>query len=486
MIKKLFLFILILPILLFSQDARKNNHGSYIMPYQDDYSNTYYYLTWSSSYATDWEHDIYNETIYFDESGNLVILTSADTYISDIEAQEPVNASINTNDNTILSVWEDGSDTDAPNVNGQLHTPDGTILKTNWVIAGGTGAQHSANTSHLGNKYLIFYADEAPPATVGAVLKAKVIDDNTGNETQAINFSPNDEDHWWPVSASNAEQNRTLIIWGNDGYATRGSVLYKNEGEIQEIQPSQDFLTNTQQYYYQVEWLQEIAQFLLIARNGSYDAITDQSQICLIDTSGNITSTTILDGGIIREAKMAVKWSESNQVYSIFYPSGTNNLTHFSIDNTATISESSNQIIAHTDLFEMEWVSTGIWATFVKSLSGNDLFDTHHIALFIMNDNFSDDVIKIPIHLNTDLFTHIGNSENSIDDRNNIFPNPTSSLIYLPSNFQNKQYKIYATFGNLVQSGISQSNSIDFTQLSKGVYYLKLKDDFNFFKIIKN
>ncbi len=484
MIKKIFLFILLLPTLLFSQDARKNNHGSCIIPYQDDY-NTTYYLTWSSSYATDWEHDIYNETIYFDESGNLIISTSADTYIIDEEAQEPVNASINTTNNTILSVWEDGSDTDAPNIKGQLHAPDGSILKTNWVIAGGTGAQHSASTSHLGNKFLICYADEAPPATAGAVLKAKVIDDVTGEETQTIHFSPNNEDHWWPVSTSNKEQNRTLIIWGNDGYATRGSVLYENEGVIQEIQPSQDYLTNTQQYYYQVEWLEEIAQFLLIARNGAYDAITDQSQICLIDTAGNITNTAILAGGIIREAKMTVKWSESNQIYSVFYPSGTNNLTHFSIDNTATISEFSNQIMAHPDLFEMEWASTGIWATFVKSLSGNDLFDTQHIALFIMNDPFSDNLIKIPIHLNINLFTPTGNTESILENKIKIFPNPTSDKIFLPYLFQNKQYKIYTTLGNLVQSGFSKSNTIDFTQLSKGVYYLKLKDHAIFFKIIK-
>lgn len=224
------------PFAAFSQeppDARSLDHGTCIVEYQINNAKKYY-LTWSSAYPNHWEHDIFNSTISFNNAGNLITESPNKLYIgtgSD-EAQEPVNATLNAKNNYILSVWEDGIDPDGPNGRGQLHKPDGTIIRKNWIIAGGAGAQHSASTSHLSNKYLIFYADEAPPATKGAVLKCKVIDDITGNETQQISFSPNNEDHWWPVSVSNKANTRTLIIWGNDGYAARGSVLSDKAGTI--------------------------------------------------------------------------------------------------------------------------------------------------------------------------------------------------------------------------------------------------------------
>ncbi len=141
------------------------------------------------------------------------------------EAQEPVNATINGVNNQILTVWEDGFGADATNVRAQQHTTDGTIIKSNWLIAGGAGSQHSVNTVHLNDKFLIFYADEAPPSTGEAVVKGKVIDDGTGNESQTISFTPKNEDHWWPVSVRNTSNTRTLIIWGNDGYAARRNSL---------------------------------------------------------------------------------------------------------------------------------------------------------------------------------------------------------------------------------------------------------------------
>ncbi len=45
------------------------------------------------------------------------------------------------------------------------------------------------------------------------------------------------------------------------------TVLYENGGSIQQTQVPQDYLTNIQQYYYQVEWLEHISKFILIARN---------------------------------------------------------------------------------------------------------------------------------------------------------------------------------------------------------------------------
>lgn len=483
--KQIILLIFVsLPILSFSQDPRQFNHGTCIVKY-DNTNTIKYYLTWSSAYNNSWEHDIYNSIIYFDTNGNLITESPDHKYIGTgtDEAQEPVNSTINSTNNYILTVWEDGNANDAPNVRGQLHFPNGSIIKTNWNIAGGLGSQHSAYTSHLGNKYIIFYADEAPPSTGGAVLKAKAIDDSTGNETQSISFTPNDEDHWWPVSVSNTSNTRTLVIWGNDGYAARGTVLYQNAQTIMQTGNPQDYLTDIQQYYYQIEWLENISKFILIARNGAYENITDESKICLIDTLGNLTHSTKVNGGILRESKMAVKWNECNKSYAIFYPSGTNNLTQVFVDQSGTIFPTSNQITNLPELSNKQWVSTGIWSEFVEDSNGNDLFDDKYIALFVMNDVNSNNSIKIPIHLDISLFCL---PFGLIDTNNNelrIYPNPFTTSITLPNEFISFEYQIYTINGQILTTNRLKNNKLNLSFLNNGIYFIRIKG--NIFKLIK-
>ena len=484
MIKRILIIISItLPGLSFSQDLREFNHGTCINKYLGVNNDLKYYLTWSSSYNNGWEHDIYKSIISFNDKGNLVIETPHQIYISANEAQEPVNSAINTGNNYILTVWEDGNGTYAPNIKGQIHMPDGIIIKQNWIIAGGIGSQHSANTSHLNNKFLVFYADEALPSVGGAVVKAKVIDDGNGNEIQSIQLTPNDEDHWWPVSVSNSDNTRTLVVWGNDGYSVRGTVLYDNFGTVEQIGIQQDYLTNTQQYYYQVQWLEHISKFLLIARNGAYNDITDESQICLIDINGNVTNTTIVDGGILREARMAVKWNECNQSYSVFYPSGTNNLTQFFIDSNGSINSTSNQVINHPDLANTQWVSTGIWSEFIKDINGNGLFGDKYIALFIMNDISSNNIIQIPLELDTSLFC-LPSDNDTILNNFKIFPNPIkNSIINLPKEYLYSKYEICNINGQILMKGTIISKEIDLSYLVNGIYFFKIKE--KTYKIIK-
>jgi len=472
-----------LPLISFSQsDPREFNHGTCIVKYLDNNDNIKYYLTWSSSYPDGWEHDIYKSKIYFDTNGNLVTETPDQVFINTNEAQEPVNSVINSDNNYMLTVWEDGSGANAPNVSGQINLPDGTIIKQNWIIAGGSGSQHSAYTSHLSDKFLIFYADEAPPSTGGAVVKAKVINDTTGNELQTINLTPNNEDHWWPVSVSNSDNTKTLVVWGNDGYSVRGTVLKDNSGIIEEVGTQQDYLTNTQQYYYQVTWLDHISKFLLIARNGANNNITDESKICLIDTLGNITNSKLVNGGILREAKMIAKWSANHQSYSIFYPSGTNSLTQIFINSTGTISSTSNQITNLPELSNIQWPSTGIWAEFIENTNGNDLFGNDYIALFIMNDIKSNNIIKIPVRLDAELITSL-----SLVDTNNtefqIYPNPCKNSIYFSDEYLGLDYIIYSTNGKVITKNTVTNNSVDISFLENGNYliYFKTKT----FKITK-
>lgn len=463
-----------------ADDPRLHHHGVCIVEFQsNDQPN--YYLTWSSDFEYGWEHNIYKSIINFDTGGNLVTSINDQNYIGELwdEAQEPVHASINLNNNYILSVWEDGSDPDGPNVRGQIHLPNGNIIKENWIIAGGDGSQHSAQAAHLGNRYLIFYADEAPPATVGAVLKGKVIDHITGEEVQTIQFSPNDEDHWWPITVSNKNNSRTLIIWGNDGYSVMGTVLFDDAGTIKMTQLPQDYLVNTQQYFYHATWLDNISRFLIIARHGAYENLSNQSRVCLIDTLGNRTHTEIIDGGILREARMACKWDKYTNKYDIFYPSNSNELTHFSINNIISISSQSEQITNHPDLKNIKWLSTGIWSIFVKDIQNNDHWNDEHIALFIQNDTLSNNIMKIPVHLSTSLFHSTFKQETSIKS----FLKFKSK--YLRIKLENKYFgekmkiSIFNVLGqNVLSNEVLVYNSfidLDISQLTVGQYFYKIK-----------
>ena len=478
------LLFLSLPLISFAQDPRAFNHGTCIVKYRSN-NAVKYYLTWSSSYNNGWEHDIYNSIIYFAPNGDLMTAYPDQTYIGTgaDEAQEPVNSAINNSNNKILTVWEDGNANDAPNVRGQLHFANGTIIKANWNIAGGLGSQHSANTAHLGNKYLIFYADEAPPATGGAVVKAKIIDDITGNETQSINFTSNDEDHWWPVSVSNTSNTRVLVVWGNDGYAARGTVLYQDGPSVMQTGTPQDYLTDIQQYYYQVEWLENISKFILIARNGAYENITDESKICLIDTLGNLTNSTLVNGGIIREAKMSVKWNECNQSYAIFYPSGINSLTQIFIDPSGIIIPTSNQMGNIPELSNMQWTSTGVWSEFVEDINGNDLFDNKYIALFVMNDVHSNNIIKIPVQLDSSLFClPLGVTDTNYSDFH-IYPSPFTNSIIVPNEYINFEYQIFAINGQIIAKNTITKRELNLSFLNNGIYLIRIKG--KIFKIIK-
>lgn len=463
-------------------DPRTYNHGVCIIEFNN--KNPNYYLTWSSNYQYGWEHNIFNSIISFDIEGNITTNKDNKLYIGSDwdEAQEPVNATINHRNNYILSVWEDGSDSDAPNVRGQLHLPDGTIIKSNWIIAGGEGSQHSAQVAHIGNRYAIFYADEAPPATKGAVVKGKIINDITGSETQSISFTPYDEDHWWPIATSNKSNSRTLLMWGNDGYSVMGTILKEDNDSIIMTHPPKDYIINTQQYYYHSDWLEEISHFLIIARDGAYENIQEQSTACLIDTFGNITSIEKLAGSIIREAKIASRWDSISNQFHIFFPTDTNSLIHFIIDSSAKILPHSSQILKPQELQNIKWGTTGTWSIFVRDIENKDQWNQKYKILFIMNDEYSNNIIKIPVNLSASLFHNISNEAQLVENKTNKFIKLKDNNLYvhLKNHYVNKDINIliFNTKGQTIinEQRILTGNSIKVksNNLSTGQYFYKI------------
>ena len=67
----------------------------------------------------------------------------------------------------------------------------------------------------------------------------------------------------------------------------------------------------------------------------------------------------------------------------------------------------------------------------------------------------------------------------SVDDQNqldiSIYPNPTSDIVYIDGNYTQLKVVVYDILGKQVMKE-SITNSIDISQLEKGVYILQLSD----------
>ena len=67
----------------------------------------------------------------------------------------------------------------------------------------------------------------------------------------------------------------------------------------------------------------------------------------------------------------------------------------------------------------------------------------------------------------------------SVDDQNqldiSIYPNPTSDIVYIEGNYSQLKAVVYDILGKQVMKE-SITNSIDISQLDKGVYILQLSD----------
>ena len=67
----------------------------------------------------------------------------------------------------------------------------------------------------------------------------------------------------------------------------------------------------------------------------------------------------------------------------------------------------------------------------------------------------------------------------SVDDQNqldiSIYPNPTSDMVYIDGNYSQLKVVVYDILGKQVKNK-PITNSIDISQLEKGVYILQLSD----------
>ena len=78
--------------------------------------------------------------------------------------------------------------------------------------------------------------------------------------------------------------------------------------------------------------------------------------------------------------------------------------------------------------------------------------------------------------------------KSSVEDSNNdirVYPNPTSDILNISSEFLNKEYNIFTLDGISVSQGVVKSSSITLDKLVSGTYLIKIFDDKGIIKIAK-
>ncbi len=484
--KKLYIFVLfvILNINSFAQnldplwDIWQYEHGATIESFVNDYGETNYYVTWASSAGTPWTHDIYNKIVAFDTYGAIYTVKADTKYISTWEAQEPISTAINPTNNYIFSIWEDGSDSNIPNeavnVHAQIHKPDGSIIKSNFLLAGGADAQHSPVATHLNGKFVGIYCDDNVPGETA--IFAKVFNDQTGNQIEQISITPDDEYHWWPTAAATDDGENALVVWVHDTELVAGTVI-SNNGNHVNVAPYQDYLSNTQFVNQQVNWLENISKFVIIAKTLN----KNKSKICLIDRNGNKVLETELSGAVLQEARPAIKWDASSQSYIYLYPTGVNDINVLQISDNLVRFD--HKIIGNQDpeLSWLQWKKTGTWSTFVTDDTGKDNWNGKYIALFAWGDYDTNEELMATVYINTDVFAQSGTSETVLtyDDFENGWGNfsdgGSDCSMYTGTTYAhqgNKAVQIRDDSGD--QSSFEHTNGIDVTM------YDKLKVEFWF------
>ena len=380
--------------LLYAQmDLWQYNHSISIEEFTYS-SGINYYISWSSSYDDSWEHDIYKQIVTFDDYGTL-ITDGPERYIGDggnDEAQEPVSIAFDPINNLFISTWEDGSGSSI-DVRGQIHTSDGSIIRENWILAGGSDAQHSPSAVYCNRYFVIAYTDEAPPAQ-HAMNKIIVLDPNTGDLIHQLDLTAEAEDHWWPVSETNS-RSHSLTIWTN-GENILGSIITPDTSTVS-VTDSQFYISNISLYHYSVSWLEELKRYIIVSSSSNGDDI----YACLVDSIGNRTFYTVFqDITIPGEVTLATHWSATNQYYEVIFPANENDIgimviTEESMEFGTIINGNSVSILS-----DISWPEAGgVACQVVKNNSGLDLYTDRKLTLIGFNDINSNDAIVLPIEI---------------------------------------------------------------------------------------
>ena len=166
-------------------------------------------------------------------------------------------------------------------------------------------------------------------------------------------------------------------------------------------------------------------------------------------------------------------------------------------DITATSSVIHGKITQGEEIILMqgfEWKANKASNYFVINVAGNEISDTlkglqpatsYTFRAFLLTESGTLYGEKLTFTTLNDV------TINTVDDKNsiNIFPNPVSNYLTLEIN-QNKvgsRVEVYDVYGKqlLIQYITNESNILDFSELSAGIYWLQIKNNTKTFKILK-
>ena len=125
----------------------------------------------------------------------------------------------------------------------------------------------------------------------------------------------------------------------------------------------------------------------------------------------------------------------------------------------------------------------------ISTINGKDYYISNEsfIQTPFINNPQKLHTLTISNYINDYLNLLSVNSNENSSPNDLIAPNPTSDEIYFNSdNNLNKYYQIFNVFGQLIQSGIINENKINFAKFQNGIYFLKIENNYNFIRVIKN
>ena len=115
------------------------------------------------------------------------------------------------------------------------------------------------------------------------------------------------------------------------------------------------------------------------------------------------------------------------------------------------------------------------WNVFqASSISNITLNEGENTIRITQKRSLSSRPDKIELSLKSTLSTNNFNKEDVT-----IYPNPSNGIVNIKSSLENLDYQLFNIQGKLVQKNTIQNNRLNFSNFSKGIYFLKLSSDNN-------
>ncbi len=134
----------------------------------------------------------------------------------------------------------------------------------------------------------------------------------------------------------------------------------------------------------------------------------------------------------------------------------------------------------------------GHWngTTWINDTETSPCLDAGYTASDYSNEpNPNGDRVNIGVYGNT-IEASKSNPTSSIQTLENtsltIYPNPTSSKVFVDSHLNGHQYEVVSITGTVIKKGLLVNNSIELSKLETGIYFIKITDThYNEIKVVK-